>query len=229
MCWELRSSAGFQNAEGLTPYDRAELEEKVAELRAEKRKAVGESRVLEGLFHTIASIPLSWLGALGANFRIHYDSRDPNEDRVLLKVLQEFFPRMAEVEPDRFAGYLGGTGYDSSQVPGLMLADIVCKEMRDFVQAAPEILTDESHYKLITPTSREGVAVPIVIGGQIMKWGSAKMMSSATKKKLEKLKQSSPFALLLPCLADHKLSCYAHFGEGRIVDFANNLFNDQVD
>jgi hypothetical protein len=230
MCWELRSSAGFEDADKLPPYDVGELEKKAAQLRAEKKKGFGESQLLQGLFHTIASVPLSWLGVLPANFRICYDSRNPKEDRVLLKLCEEFFPRMAEIEPDRMAAYLGGQGHpDSSQVPGLMLADIICKELRDFVQAAPEILVDQSEWRMITPTSREGYPLPVEIGGRTMKWGAAKLMSPSTAQKLHELRQTVPFSFLLPCLADFKLSCYGHFGEGRIVDFVNEVFHDQVD
>ena len=230
MCWELRSSAGFNNVEDLPPYNLRDLQKKADELRAEKKKGVGESKLLTGLFHTIAAIPLSWLGILQADFRIHYDGRNSKENQILFKVVEEFFPRMAELEPQRFAAYLGATAHpDSSNIPGIMLADLLCKETRDFIHACPELLTDRSEYRLITPTSSEGTPIPTEIGGRIMKWGTAKEMSSSTKEKLAELRQVSPFGRLIPHLADIKLSCYGHFGEGRIVDFANECFNDQVD
>ncbi len=230
MCWELRTSASFADLETLPPYNLSDLQAKAEELRFEKKKGVGESKLLEGLFHTIASIPLSWLGLLPANFRISYDARNPKEDRILFKFVEDFFPRMKNLEPDRFAGFLGAQAHsDSSAVPGIMLADLVCKELRNFVQACPEILTDRSEYRLITPRSTEGIFVPTTLTGHVLKWGSAKEMSAATQAKISALRQNSPFGPLIPLLADTKLSCYAHFGEGRVVDFASHLLNDQVD
>jgi hypothetical protein len=230
MCWELRSAAGFADFETLPPYNLSDLQAKAEELRSEKKKGVGESKLLEGLFHTIPSIPLSWLGLMPANFRISYDARNPKEDRILFRLIEDFFPRMANVEPDRFAGYLGAQAHsDSSTVPGIMLADLVCKELRNFVQACPEILTDRSEYRLITPTSAEGTPIPTTVAGHVLKWGSAKAMSAATQARINALRRTGPFGPLIPTLADTKLSCYAHFGEGRVVDFAHHLLNDQVD
>ena len=230
MCWELRSSAGFADFEVLPPYNLTDLQKKAEELRAEKRKGAGESKLLTGLFQTIASIPLSWLGVLQANFRISYDARNPKEDRILLTFVEDFFPRISKIQPERFAAYLGAEAHaDSSVVPGVMLADLLCKEIRDFVHSCPELLTDGSAYRLITPTSSEGTLIPTEIAGHLMKWGSAKAMSPVTKQKLARLRRTSSFGSIIPQLADHKLSCYAHFGEGRVVDFDNEVFNDQVD
>jgi len=229
LCWELRSHAGYKDAEILPPYDIAALEKRAIELRIEKNKSFGESELLKGLFHTIASIPLSWLGVLGAQFRVRYDSRHPREDRILLGLLDEFFPGMTKAYEDRVADYIGGASLDSADVPGLLLVDLICKEIRNFFHAVPELLTDKSNYRLITPTSKEGAVIPAEIGGHIVKWGSAKPMSSATVAKLESAERQMPFGAWLQCLADRKLSCYGHFGEGRIADLGNGVFNDQVD
>jgi hypothetical protein len=101
--------------------------------------------------------------------------------------------------------------------------------MRNFFLGCPSILEDGSAYRLITPTSSEGAVVPIEIGGRLFKWGAEKPMSDKTKRSLASAQRISTFAPLIPHLADGKLSCYAHFGEGRIVDFARHVFNDQVD
>jgi hypothetical protein len=229
ICWELRTQASYDESETLPPYDEAAIVQRANKLRGEKNKGFGESELLKGLFHTISSIPLSWLGVLGAQFRMRYDSRHPKEDRILLGLLDEFFPGMTRLHKGLMADYLGGTGLDSANVPGLLLVDLICKEIRNFIHAVPELLTDNSYYRPITPRSREGVIIPVEIGGHLMKWGSAKRMSAATVGKLEAAKRETAFGTWLNSVADGKLSCYGHFGEGRVADLINHVFNDQVD
>lgn len=228
MCWELRSQAGFEDVE-LLPYERTAIEQRASALRAEKNKGFGESELLKGLFQTIASIPLSWLGALNAQFRVRYDSRHPREDRILLDQIGEFFPKIANVYSGRMADYLGGTGLNSAAAPGLLLVDVICKEIRNFFHAVPELLTDKSDYRLITPNSKEGAVITEEIGRRVVKWGAARSMSPATIEKLQLAKRERPFEAWLHSLADCKLSCFAHFGEGRVIDLKNRVFNDQVD
>jgi hypothetical protein len=230
LCSEIRNDAGSRDFETLPAYDRSILEVKKDLLKAKKRHSIGESHVLRGLFQTIAGIPLSWMKSIGAQFSICYDSRDKKEDRVLLGNIQDFFPGMKNVDSSYEGVYLGGFGHpDSSEVPGLMLADLIVKEMRNFFLAYPALLSEHSQFNLITPTSKEGKIIPTILAGRQFKWGSFKQMSQGTLTEQEKALLVSPFSTLIPCLADKKASCYAYFGESRVIDFNERGFSDMVD
>ena len=226
LCWEIRTSASSKEFAPIT-YSLAELQVRKVSLIEEKKKTVGESNVLNGLFNTISGIAQSWLSHLGARYSICYDKRDKNEDRVLLNYIADFFEKMPRID-ERFEGvYVGGESKESHRHPGLMLVDLLCREARDFMQAHPSLIHELSKFELITPTSKEGYIIPHEIGGRVFKWGSAKMMNLESRRLLASKK--SPFSELIPCLADGKLSLYAHYGESRVADLANGCYNDMVD
>jgi hypothetical protein len=229
LCYELRSYQAFDGCATMLDYNREKLEQMKSKLDSAKQVTIGEGHLLSGLFQTITTVPFHWLGSMGAQCSICYDSRDKNEDPITFEITEKMLPKMHRVHPKYKDVYQGVIAEDSATVPGLMLVDLICSEMRRFFVRLPLLLTDQCGLRLITPTSMEGRMIPDNIGGRFLKWGSSKSMSSSTVDALVAAEQADPFTTLLPNLAAQKLSCYAHFGEARVIDFATTCFNDMVD
>ncbi len=162
----------------------------------------------------------NWLAHLHGCCSIIYDARDVRGRPSHVRIAEDIFPKMKNLGPQFEGVYQGKTSETSQETPGLMLVDLICGELRKFMLNSSWLWNDGSSIALITPTSNEGEVIWQSIGGRMVKWGSKKQMSDATvATALATARIEDPFTLLLPALADTKLSCYAHFGEAEVIDF----------
>jgi hypothetical protein len=110
-----------------------------------------------------------------------------------------------------------------------MFIDLLLRDIRCVYQDIPEVLSESSEYKLISPRPEEEAVLAVNIAGKTLKWGRTTPMLPATAAKLSKPSNNSILPPLAEHLADQKLSCYATNGEARVIDFRRKHFDDMVD
>ena len=200
-----------------------------AKLLSDKPKHPGEAYLLAGLFHQTLSITLSWLGSGGNSFKVVYDPRQKKEDKFLIHYADEWLTQQAELKEMKGV-YKGTTNMlDSSGSPGLMLVDLIARDVRFLFSDVPELLTEQSCSKLVLPIPQGYVPVVMSLKGIKLKWGDRHPMSDELKKKLRTPSPNSMLPLYSHRLADGKLSCEAAFGESRIINFGLGCFEDMTD
>lgn len=200
-----------------------------ANLLADKPSSPGDAYLLVFLFHQTLSITLNWLGNVGAAFDVVYDPRQKKEDRFLIQHADDWLKREAEVK--KLVGvYNGATAVvDSSNSPGLMLADLILRDVRFLFADVPELLTEQSGTTLILPVPQGYEPVVRTFGGVPLKWGDRRPMSDALRQRLSSPSQNSMLPLYFERLAGAKLSCEAVYGESRVVNFGLGCFEDMTD
>lgn len=200
-----------------------------AKLLADKPNHPGDAFVLLGLFHQTLSISLNWLSTVGATFDVVYDPRQKKEDSFLIRHADDWLKREAEVK--KMAGvYTGATAVTSSAgSPGLMLADLILRDVRCLFTGVPELLTEHSSTTLILPVPQGHEPVVMTLDGMRLKWGDRRPMSDALRRKLGSPSQNSMLPLYFESLAGGKLSCEAVYGESRVVNFGLLCLEDMTD
>lgn len=195
----------------------------------DKVKSPGDWYLLLSLFHVTHSISLNWLNAINGTFGVVYDPRQSKEDRFLINHVDDWLAREAEVKG--LAGvYTGTTSTTPSEnSPGLMLADLILRDVRFLFVDVPELLADQSSTTLILPVPQGHEPVVMSLKGNRMKWGDRRPMTEELRRKISGGTQNSMLPLYADRLADQKLSCHAAYGESRIVNFGLGCFEDQVD
>lgn len=198
-------------------------------LLAEKPHHPGDAHLLVGLFHQTLSISLNWLSSVNATFNVVYDPRQKKEDRFLIQHADEWLKREAEVKG--LSGvYNGATAVTASaNSPGLMLADLVLRDVRHLFADVPELLVEHSGTILILPEPQGHEPVVMTLKGMRLKWGDRRPMSAELMKKLSCPSQNSMLPLYFDRLADCKLSCEAIYGESRVVNFRFGCLEDMTD
>lgn len=200
-----------------------------AKLLADKPNSPGDAHVLRGLFYQTLSICLNWLSTMGATFDVVYDPRQKKEDRFLIQYADDLLKREAEVK-EQVGVYKGATAVTTSaNSPGLMLTDLILRDVRFLFADMPELLSEQSGTKLILPVHQGHEPVVLTLNGVRLKWGDRRPMSSVLKHKLGSPSQNSMLPLYFDRLADGKLSCEAVYGESRVVNFRLGCFEDMTD
>jgi hypothetical protein len=200
-----------------------------AKLLADKPSHPGDAHVLVGLFHQTLSITLNWLGAVGATFNVVYDPRQKKEDRFLIQHADYWLKREADVK-ELVGVYNGATAVTgSASSPGLMLADLILRDVRFLFGDVPELLIEQSGTTLILPEPQGHEPVVMTLKGIRMKWGDRRPMSEALRRRLSSPSLNSMLPLYLDRLAGGKLSCEAVCGESRVVNFGLGCLEDMTD
>jgi hypothetical protein len=199
------------------------------EFLEEKPDHPGEAALLLGLFHQTVSITMHWLGSGKLSFTVVYDPRQKREDRFLIQHSDDWLRKAAEVE--NMTGLYMGTSnaLASSASPGLMLVDLILRDVRFLFQDVPELLTEHSGPRLILPDPEGCDPVGMELRGIPLMWGSRRPMSEGLRRKLLGTTSNSMLPLYLESLAGGKLSCNAALGESRVVNFGEWAFEDMVD
>lgn len=189
----------------------------------------GEAHVLEPLFSQTLGITWYWLKQLRQNFAVVYDPRQEKENLYLIRHADAWLRRLEKAEQmDDF--YRGTTTIlRSHESPGLMLVDIIVRDVRALFRDVPELLIEQSGPGLVLPCAQEHDIVLMEFGGDLMKWGDRRPMSGTLKHRLICPTANSMLPLYFKSLADGKLSCIAAFGESRVVNFGLMAFENQVD
>jgi hypothetical protein len=200
-----------------------------AKLLADKPNHPGDAYVLVGLFHQTLSITLNWLSTLGATFDVVYDPRQKKEDRFLIQHADDWLKR--EIEVKQLAGvYNGATAVvASANSPGLMLADLILRDVRFLFSDVPELLTEQSGTTLILPVPQGHEPVVMTLKGMRLKWGDRRPMSDQLRQWLGGPSPNSMLPLYFDRLAGGKLSCEAVYGESRVLNFGLGCFEDMTD
>lgn len=200
-----------------------------SKLLGDKPNHPGDAHVLLGLLYQTLAITMSWLASQRQTFAVVYDPRQKKEDRYLLNQMDDWLQR-ASAATNSGDVYMGATATtDSADSPGLMLVDLILRDIRFLFQDVPELLAEQSGPALILPLVGEHEPVPMEIHGNLMKWGDRRPMSEALRRRLSRPTTNSCAPLYFSSLADGKLSCEADFGESRVVNLRQLVFEDQVD
>lgn len=195
----------------------------------DKAKQPGDGHLLVGLFHQTLSITMNWLGSGNQSFAVVYDPRQKKEDTFLIQHADEWLKREAEIK-QLLDVYKGATAaIDSSQSPGLMLVDLILRDVRFLFSDVPELLSEQSSTKLVLPVSQTDDAVVMRLNGRLLKWGDRRPMSQQLKLRLRSASLNSMLPLYFDRLAGGKISCEAAFGESRVVNFGLGCLEDMVD
>ena len=117
----------------------------------------------------------------------------------------------------------------SSDCRGLMLVDLILRDVRFYFTDVPDLLSEGSSKALILPVAQEHELVVIVLKAMRMKWGHRRPMSDTLNQKLRGPSPNSMLPLYLDRLAVGKLSCEAAYGESRILNCAAGCLEDMVD
>ncbi|MGE3309579.1 MAG: hypothetical protein AB7O66_06370 [Limisphaerales bacterium] len=200
-----------------------------ARLLEDKPNHPGDAHVLVWPFHQTLSITMNWLTALGQDFAVVYDPRQKREDRYLITHADDWLRREAEAKKMGEV-YKGVTAaLRSSESSGLILVDLVLRDVRHLFQDVPELLIEQSGLQLILLEQQAAEVVPMESGGHILKWGDRRPMTEALQRRLACPTPNSTVPLYFQSLAGGKLSCNAAFGESRVVNFGLRAFEDMVD
>ena len=198
-------------------------------LLADKPRHPGDAHVLVGLFHQTLSITLNWMSRAGGTFDVVYDPRQKKEDRFLIQHADDWLKREAEFY-EMVGVYNGATATTASEnSPGLMLADLILRDLRFLFTEVPELLTEQSSTTLVLPILQGYEPVIMTLKGADMKWGDRRPMSEELKKCLSVPSPNSMLPLYFDRLAGGKLSCEAIHGESRVVNFWMGCFEDMTD
>ena len=136
-----------------------------------------------------------------------------------------------EVELKGLKGVYEGTTntVTSAASAGLMLVDLIARDVRFLFNDVPELLTEQSCTKLVLPVPQGYEPVVMSLKGIKMKWGDRHPMSEDLRKKLQVASPNSMLPLYAHRLAGRKLSCEAAFGESRVINFGLGCFEDMTD
>ncbi len=200
-----------------------------AMLLAEKPEHPGDSYLLGPLFHQTLSICLNWLASVDTTFDVVYDPRQKKEDRFLIRHTDELLKMEAAAKQldGVFSGVTATTASEAS--PGLMLADIILRDVRFLFADIPELLTEHSGTTLILPELQGYEPVFMNFNNTQLKWGDRRPMSDLLRRKLTGPSHNSMLPLYFERLADKKLSCEAINGESRILNFGLGCIEDMTD
>jgi hypothetical protein len=190
----------------------------------------GDARLLFGLLHATLEISLNWLGGQGISFEVVYDPRQKKEDAFLLKHVGDWL-KDEKASFKRYPGVFRGatSNTPSGDSPGLMLADLLLRDLRFLFSDLPGLMSESSSTGLILPIPHNDEPLIMVIDGHRFKAGSIRPMSSNLAAALRKPTTNSMMPLFCDRLADMKISYYAKWGEARTVNFQDWTFTDMVD
>ncbi len=158
-----------------------------------------------------------------------YDPRQKKEDRYLIHHADDWLKREADFK--QMKGVYNGTTnlVTSSASAGLMLVDLIARDVRFLFSDVPELLTEQSGTRLVLPIPQGYEPVVMSVKGAKLKWGDRHPMSEGLKKKLLVPSANSMLPLYAHRLADRKLSCEAVCGESRVVNLSLGCFEDMTD
>jgi len=174
----------------------------------------------------------SLLGSFDCTFRVRYDPRQDDEDRVVGVELADDMSRLINIRElfGAVSNYRGMEANISSLDDlGLQLADVVAGEVRDFFRSNAEPLTEGATLRLITPSSDEPVQRFERIGDATFKKGILTKMSSALIQKLVRKNETNPISYYYPVLAAGMLSCITDTGRYRDLEVPTRLIADLLD
>ena len=155
--------------------------------------------------------------------------RQKKEDRFLIQHADDWLKREADVK-ELVGVYNGATAVTASaNSPGLMLADLILRDVRFLFADVPELLTEQSGTTLILPEPQGHEPVVMTLKGMRLKWGDRRPMSDALRQKLRSPSQNSMLPLYFDRLVGAKLSCEAVYGESRVLNFGLGCVEDMTD
>lgn len=230
--YNLRTSIGIDDDDArFLPDDWLERLKAVKEkLLRKDEKLPGVAALLMGLLHGTLEMTMHWLGSQDFSFEVVYDPREKKEDAFLLKHVGGWLSD-EKAAFKRFPGvYRGATATTRSEnSPGLMLCDLIVRDIRMLFSDLPGLVEEGASKELIVPFLQKELPYIIEIGGVRMKGGHLRPMSPKLRQSLVRPTINSMLPLYLDRLANGKLSCTAVWGEMRSISFREHLFEDMID
>jgi len=230
--YNLRTAIGRDDDDArFLPDDWADrLGEVKEKLLRKDEKSPGAAALLMGQLHATLEMALNWLGSQGHSFEVVYDPREKKEDAFLLGHVGGWLgDEKAAIK--RFPGaYRGANATLRSELsPGLMLCDLVVRDVRMLFADLPGLVEEGSSNELIVPFPQKDIPYIIEIAGTPLKGGHLRPMSESLRRQIQCPTPNSMMPLYLDRLANGKLSCTAIWGEMRSISFQNHLFEDMID
>ncbi len=155
MNYKLRSDF-IDDAGALKTMPEAEYKARVESIRNEMlqewRDAEHNLGLLSECYKTFFNFIMQFQGQfLGKSYRVIYDSRNPEEDRLLHKDAEAFALLAERATPGTLVHYRGYDTASSATSAGLRLVDWIAGEVRAFFYRSPDVMSSTSSFDILSP------------------------------------------------------------------------------
>lgn len=191
----------------------------------------GQGPILKALVGTPFAGLGYYMARLAKEYQVFFDPRQPREDADVADSIREFTETVLRgvhrEEPNQFKGVCGD--YGSEEVPGLQLADLLVGEVRHWFVSHPEFLRFESGPQLVTEKDANATFLLTTAAGYVPKKQRNTKLPLALMKRLTRVDEHSLLPFFRNLLAKDLLSCVAHWGEFRHINFKEGYIIDSLD
>lgn len=227
MNYKLRSD--FIDVDTLKEIPEAEYKCRIQSIREKLiqdwREAEHNLGLLTENYKTFFNFILQFQGRfLQKQYRIVYDSRNPDEDSQLHRHAEEFARLSDRRTPGMFAHYRGYSTASSGNSAGLRLVDWIAGEVRTFFYRSPEIMNSSSSFDILSPYWNPKM---------ILVEGVAPFYRKPLSRESVECLQRKGNGLMLPHIRNHfasgLLTYYARCGEARHLSIPGLVAYDMAD
>lgn len=202
----------------------ARLEARRQELLQKARDAEHNIGLLSEIYPPFFNMLLQHHGRfLHKTYRIVYDSRNPEEDKLLHQVAEDLGEKVDRLTPDTYRHYLGHETSASAKSPGLRLVDWFAGDIRAFFRLSAPVLSAGSSFDILSPYYNPEMI--LVEHGPYYK----KQLPPAAMSCFETMGRGLMMPSIKPFFASGLISYYAEKGEARHVSIPHSLAFDMAD
>jgi hypothetical protein len=198
------------------------LEQCKADLKEKWGQEAFKCGYIKELYKTLTGFVLHYHAkSLDTHFNIVYDSRSPDEDKILNDGLTPFFSLQANVFNGIDKYYDGYRTASSANESGLRVVDWIVGAIRNYFYTNLDLVGANSHFDILSAKMNNGMweggmhgpfyadQLPVDVFDKMKKRGKGCLMSH-----------------IMDCFAENLLSYYAINGEARHIDVSSGkIFN----
>lgn len=227
-----RVRTGLDDGVAEVPHDHQVLYDTARQKLVAELGGPGQADLITGLIGLPISAIKFMLGSFDCTFRIQYDPREDEEDRVMRGMIANDMNAMLNVpeegwQNDNYRGM--DASRRSEDELGLQLADVIAGYVRDFFRNNRLALTAGSTPRLITPTSHEPLQVFQELNGKLFKYASLQRMPPGIRRLLAQRNLANLLSYFYPVLAGGILTCTTLNGQMRHLELPTSLIFDLLD
>ena len=208
-----------------------EMQKDWADRKAALEKSTGDNVhcfiELERLYHQFVGFAVHFhANSIRETFHIHYDSRNPVEDRLLHDSLEDFLAKLERTGVQARRYYLGADFVSSERSAGARLAVLIAGDFRQLFRTYPHLLDAESDLEVLSAKYNPAMTL---VGGRAPFY--RREDSGQVQELVRNFDPQKPlmFPILKQFLACGLISGYGANGEARHVDFQTGGFWDMAD
>ena len=214
------------------PEDNADLYRAAREELLEQFQGVGQANLIKALLTLPFAAVVNFLDSFDCTFRLHYDPRQEEEDRVVRDAMAGYMDALMRLpEPLGHGAIYHGMeiGIPSHDELGLQLVDVFAGEFRDFFRNNQEALTEGTTRMLITATSDEPLQQFQDVENLRFKTGVLTPMSAGLMRKLKRRNRRNILSYFYPVLAAGNVTCVTLNGQERHLEIPTGMIFDLLD